>query len=213
MPKAPSQTRIINAAAALLGSTEKVQSIDDTGRVASAAREHWDDILLMLVAEHPWNRFIERTTLNEAGIAPGHGYARRFALPADCLRWLPPGPSDRESNFSGEAEGGFILTDAEAPLRIRFISNAKADDVATWAPHFVTTMKDHLASAMAEALTGSQSIQRTMEDRARDSLARAKRRDGLESNGRQRTPVHSRSRWSRAKFAGGCDAVPPYRGC
>jgi hypothetical protein len=195
MPKPVAQTDIVNAAAALVGSSERVQSIDGAGNLASHARAHWDIVLRRLLADHPWNPFIRRRPLNAAAVAPAFGFERAFALPEDCLRVLLPRSDDVDDYFEGEIEGRLIYSDADAPIFIRYISGDLADDTGRWPPHFAEAMTWALAAMLAEPLTGSESIARRLMDGAADALARAKRVDGLETAPRDRQQVSRRSRW------------------
>lgn len=187
----PGQTRIVNAALAELGSTTRITSIEDPGNVALTARTLWPDVLRELLSLHPWNFAIRRKALNAAGEAPDFGYARKFQLPIDCVRWLPAaiGSSDWHAC---EREGNFLLTDAVAPLNIRYI--AYADEPAHWPPPFATAMTLRLAASMAETVTQAEGTKDRLLDRAEAALRKAKRVDGLE------TGPHRRNRKS---FTGG----------
>lgn len=196
MPAPASQASIVNAAAARLGATERIVSLaDDDSNLARHARVLWDEALRTLIAEHPWNFAVARANLNAAATAPLFRFERAFTLPADCARLLPPSPEDRGDWWEGEVEGGAILSDAEAPLPIRYISRTRADQVALWPAHFALAMTMMLAASLAEPLTGSQSIAATMRDQADEALRKAKRRDALENGGRQRRQVSASSDW------------------
>lgn len=195
MPTAVSQTEIVNAALARLGSLTRIVSIDDSGQTAAAAREHWRIELLELFADYPWNFAIVRAMLNEASPAPEHGWAHAYALPADCLRWLPPSVED-ECWFEGVREGDLILTDAEAPLAVRYLSSERVHDWRRWPAHFAQVMSARLAAAMAETVTSSQGVARDMAERAYAVDRRAKRIDAMESGNQSRAQVARRSNWA-----------------
>lgn len=199
MPKRPTQSGIANSAASRLGSTKRMASIHDGSDLATHIVDQWDAIVSTLIAEHPWNFAIRRATLNALTEAPGSEYAYQYALPADCWRWLPWHPDDPDW-FEGEAEGGNILTDAEAPIAIRYISGEYADEVGRWPAHFATAVELELAFRIAEPVTGSTSIARDMRDLAAEALMKAKRKDGLESNGRGGPQIMTRSRWGQRRF-------------
>lgn len=202
MPQRPSQTRIVNAAAALLGSTQRLSSINDTGDLAMHARDQWDSIVRTMLAEHPWNFAIVRATLNEAADAPESEYERKFAMPADNWRWLPWMVGD-EDWFQGEEEGDFILTDAEGPLVIRYMSGDRIDQVGLWSAHFANAVEVELAARLAEPMTGSTSLARSKRAEAEAALKNAKRVDALASNGKRGPHVSRRSNWGRRRFITG----------
>lgn len=199
MPVPPSQTGIINDALARLGSLERITSIDGASAVARQAKAVWDGELRYLVGDHPWNFAIERALLNESFPAPAHGWLHAYQLPADCFRWLPPDMEDCEHWYEGVEEGGRVLTDAEAPLAVRYISNAKLDDWAHWPPAFVKAMTLLLAAALCEAVSGSQSTRDRLLGEADEAVRNAKRRDALASGNRSRRAVTARSNWLSAQ--------------
>lgn len=199
MPQRPDQSSIANAAAARLGSTKRMGSIHDGSELSRHVVDQWNGIITTMLADHPWNFLIRRATLNALTDAPGSEYAFQYALPADCWRWLPWLPDDPDY-FCGEAEGGNILTDAEAPIAIRYISGEYADQVGRWPAHFATAVELELAHRLAEPMTGSTSLARDMRDLAAEALMKAKKVDGLESNGRGGPNINSRSRWGKRRF-------------
>lgn len=197
----PTQTGIVNAALAHLGSTSRIQSINEEFGVAPDAKALWDSTMRELLADHPWNWAIGRATLNAAVTAPAFGYTRAFELPADNLRWLPPSREDDvdDAYFTGAEEGGRLLTDAEAPLNVRYISADLGGRVAVWPPKFVKAMEYALAEALALPVTQDESLKDRMVAKAADALRNAKRRDGQASNGRSRTRITTGSDWLTAR--------------
>lgn len=124
-----SQTRIVNRAAALIGSTERIEHIDDGTALALSAKALWDETRDFLLASGNYNCAVKRARLNALAEVPLFGFERAFALPGDCIRWLPWGSGD-ENFFEGTEENGAILTDAEAPLAIRYVF--RLEDVGRW---------------------------------------------------------------------------------
>lgn len=191
------QSGIVNAALAELGSTSRISSIDDQHGIAPDAKAVWDQVMNDLLAEHPWNWAIARAVLN-AGVTPEHGFDYGYALPADCLRWLPWNAEDAD-HFEGVEEGGRLLTDFAGPVNVRYISAELGGRMARWSPAFVRAMTFAMAVALAEPLTQDESIKADMEAKAEGKLRRAKRRDGLASGGRSRNQVTVRSDWLTAR--------------
>lgn len=195
----PTQTGIVNAALARLGSTRRIQSIDEGSSIANDALAIWDSTMRTLLAEHPWNWAIGRKTLN-AGAPPAFGFAYGFTLPPDNLRWLPPADDDGPDFYTAREEGGVLLTDhGAAALPVRYISAELGGRVAVWPPYFVEAMTFAIAAELAEPLTQDTSLGDRMADKAEFWLKRAKRRDGLASNGRERNQVTARSSWLEAR--------------
>lgn len=195
------QSRIINTAAALCGSTERISSINDAGNLAKHAREFWPTIVEELTGEHPWNWALRRAKLPLAG-SPEFGPQYAYDLPPDCARFLPP---HREWDYLyedlfyyAEIESGQILTDCEAPLPIRYISRDRMEDTSRWPGYFAATVRLHMAAMLVKPLAGSVSLMDRLAERAQLSLRNAKRRDGNESGARKRPANYRRSRWLRA---------------
>lgn len=190
----PTQTGIVNAALARLGSTDRLTSIESGGsNSAYRAAVLWDDVRRALLARHPWNFAIARKRLNAASPPPQFGYARRFKLPVDCLRWLPPGDRADRDWFEGEVEGGFILSNAAAPLPCRYIRDH--DTVSEWPPMFVQAMTICLADWMCEGITQSVGINDRLIELADNAIRLAKRIDGLETGRKRAGGVVVRSEW------------------
>ncbi|GGO95030.1 hypothetical protein [Stakelama pacifica] len=193
------QTDIVNAALAELGSRDFVTSIDSDRPVAMRAKRLWSIVLNDLLSQHPWNFALRRAALNADGVNPPYGYARQFRLPSDCLRWLVP-VEGRPGFYRGEREGDVILTDAAAPLPVRYI--ALVDDVTKWPAAFVKAMTLALAEALAEGITQSETIKRDLGNKAEYALRKAKRIDGLETGANQRGSVVAKSDWLAARNRG-----------
>lgn len=187
------KTDIVNAAAALLGSSERVTSMDGAGNLARHAAALWDSTAEAMLADHPWNFAIRRAALNRT-TAPAFGYLYAYALPADCLRALSFADGDGCAVLA-EVEAGAVLTDAES-LFIRYIGSGHVDDPAAWPAHLVKAMELALAMAMAEALTGASGMANALDERLDRAMRRARRVDGRESQ-----TMATRDRTSRGGFA------------
>lgn len=191
-----SQTRIANRALILLGTASRIISVEDRAPLARQIKGLWHESRRAGIAAHPWNFAVRRTTLNAAGATPAFGYARQFKLPPDCLRWLPP-PRDSEFFFEGVEEGGFILSNAEAPLPVRFI--ADVPDVTAWSAAFDTFMAYQLAKDLADSATQFSAKQQDMAAEREAALDEAKRLDGLASGERTTGNARYQSRWSGSR--------------
>lgn len=196
MAASSSQIRIINGALAELGSTTRITSINETlSGQAQTAKALWAEELADVLESHPWNFAIRRATLNQSSATPDSSYDFQYQLPADLVRWLPWDKSEAEY-FDGEEESGFILTNA-GTCKIRYIYFN--DEVGDWKPSFVKYMKLVMATAMAEAVTQSQSIKDRVEIRMEKQFSKAKRLDGLATGKRKRSGITIRSDWNRAR--------------
>ena len=191
------QTGIVNAALARLGSTERLTSIDDpTSSSAARARAVWGDLRRMLLSRHPFNFAIQRHLLNEDGDVPVFGWERQYRVPAGYVRWLPPAEGDADFH-EGEREGDMILTNRRGPLPVRCIMDMV--DVATWSPAFVMAMTVGLAEWLVMGVTESVGMTDRLVEIAERAIKLAKRIDGLETGRRQRGSVVVHSSWLSAR--------------
>jgi hypothetical protein len=191
-----SQTRIANRALILLGTFERINSVQDTAPLAEQINDLWHESRRAAIAAHPWNFAIERVQLNETAFVPAFGYSRKFALPPDCLRWLPPSRDDYDG-FEGEEEGGFILSDAAAPLNVRYIRDV--EDVTAWPVHFSVFMGYQIAMDLAESATQISGNVDDMAVKREEALMEARKLDGLASGNRSRGDIEILSRWTAAR--------------
>ena len=205
MAAQPSITRIVNRAAVHLGTARRIASIDDGTPIASAARDVIDFVRDELLAEHPWNFAIRRAEL-AASVTVPQDWQRAFELPGDLIRWLPWAETQCDWRRC-EREGAFLLSDADAPLPIRYI--ARIEDPSLWSPGFTAAIAAKLAMEIAPTVTGSDGIDTKMANRLLDAIARGKRQDGMETGDRRRAGQASSS-WLAARGYSYGDRDGPY---
>lgn len=191
-----SQTRIANRALILLGTTSRIISVEDPAPLARQIADLWHESRRAGIAAHPWNFALRRARLNETGTAPAFGYTKSYAIPSDCLRWLPP-PRDDDAFFEGVEEGGLILTDWGAPLPLRYIRDV--EDVSAWPAHFSVFMAYQIAMDLADSATQFSSKQQDMAQARELALEEAKKLDGLASGERTTGNARYTSRWARSR--------------
>lgn len=197
---APNPTNILNTALARIGSTERVTSFDDsTSNSAKRAQMIWDQLRRALLVRHPWNFAVGRETLNEASTVPAFGWLHQYAIPATCLRWLPPAKGD-DGYFEGEREGNYILTNRVAPLPVRCIYDIT--DATKWSAGFVAAMEVALAAFLASPVTESVALAQFLDNVATEAVRVGKRIDGLETGRRTRRPARTESAWLGARNRG-----------
>jgi hypothetical protein len=194
------QTDIINKAAVLLGSTKRMNSINDESDTARNLKALWDIARRALLASHTWNFAVKRVKINREEDVPAFGWAYQFAKPANCLRFLPWARGE-EFFFDGEEEGEFILSNDES-IHIRYL--ADIEEAGKWPPLFVDAMAYQLAFEYCEGKTGMKGLRQSLSDDLDKKLGRpmsAKMADGLATNRRGRGNVVVQSRWASARHA------------
>lgn len=196
MAVAPSQTRTINKALALLGSADRIANITDGTPAASTALALWEDARDSVLAAHPWHFAKRRAQLAADATAPEFGWTYRYLLPPDCLRWLPPGIRD-EDYFAGEIEDRYILSDQVAPLNIRYI--ARIEDMLAWSTGFIEALACKLAWEMAEPITGGlEGVADRMRSKYETAIGEAAKQNGMAAGSRARL-VEEGSCWNIAR--------------
>lgn len=192
MASTPSRTGTVNLALTRIGTSKRISSLDEGTALANAAKEVFDPALRSVLVAHPWNFAVTRAQLPAAADPPAFGYAYRYPLPGDCLRWLPP-ESDEDVYFEGEEEAGDILSDSEAPLPIRYI--ALVEDAARWSPEFEQVLAYRIGLDLAYAVTALAEVSRLSEDGFSTSLREGKRLDSRRSRRPERHSTNNGFTW------------------
>lgn len=148
-----SKTDIANRALSKLGQG-RVSNIDTVDiKAAKVMRYMWDHVRDLMLSSYPWNFAVTRTQLAADATTPSWGYAKQYTVPSDFLSLLEikGNPDYRmESTLSG---GRKILTDASAPLYIRYIR--RVVDTGEFDAFFVETLSSRLAFEGCEEITQS----------------------------------------------------------
>lgn len=191
MASLQTQTKIANAALKLLGSTSRIVDVDPEGASQHSRdiADIWDGLRDFYLKKHSGDFSIARAQLNRTTPPIGCRWSYAYALPADCLKYLPPRRGGGDW-IDGEVEGGKLLTNAERVI-IRYIR--RVETVAEWSPEFCMIMTVAIAEAMAEPVTQSKSIRQDMADKLAKLVPTAKRMDALSSGQRRRGATVVRS--------------------
>lgn len=153
--------QVANRALTKLGSA-RITSLSDDVKAARSISSCFEDIRDDELRAHRWQFSMKRTTLAALADAPVFGYTYQYALPSDFLRLdmiNDEYPSAVMDNYIGAEtqeymiEGNVILTDIEAPLKLRYIS--RIEDPNAWDVNFREAMASRLAAELAEDLTQS----------------------------------------------------------
>lgn len=161
MPDA--ETTIANRALQKLG-VARIMSMADDNRNGRACAACYGPLRDAELRRHVWKFATVRAELAALSNPPAFGFAYQYLAPADCLRLIqvgecPPDPSRADYRSAPDPlyayEGGRILTDLGAPLRIRYIR--RFIDAARFDPLFAEALASRMAVEMAEELTESAS--------------------------------------------------------
>lgn len=178
---------ICNRALQKLGDS-RITSLNDDTKAARECARAFDLVRDGVFRDHPWNSVIARAGLAALSDPPAWGFARQFTLPVDCLRVL-----EVDGGLPWRVEGRRILSDAGAPLNIRYIRQEA--DPAQYDTLLIEALAARLAAELAETLTQSNSKKDFAERQYAEAVVRARRADAQEG-APQRL---SRSSWLEAR--------------
>lgn len=197
-PSAIGKTEIIDKALLLLGQVTRNTDYEGAGsEIARDMRAVWSIAVPTALARHPWNFAIARKVLLADTQAPEFGYAFRYRLPADCLRFLPAARGEPR-HFEGEVESGYILTDTGPSIDIRYIHNNA--DLMHWSALFADFLAWQIALEYLESKGKGVGLRDRIEARMDTLLTDAKRADALENGNRRGSRVVATSRWAGARY-------------
>jgi hypothetical protein len=200
---AVSKAQICNMALAHIKQTlTTIANLDsDTGNTAVNCRIHYDTARQFVLAGHDWNFATKRKTL--ADISPATmspvtwGY--RYAYPSDCIKFQEierltktsvPVKYKIEAKDDGSALS--ILTDMEDA---RAVYTFDLDNTSMFSPGFISALSWYLASELAPALSGSETLQQACLAVYSGVASRASSQDSQQ----QEHPDELDSPWDRAR--------------
>jgi len=174
-----SQTEIMNRALTKLGAARITNALDNS-KSARVMNALWDTVRKAELRRRIWTFATTRTSLPAVSPAPAWGHANAYQLPADFLRivqindtFAVPALTDyRDQDDSAyQIEGGQILTDFNAPLKIRYVRDIA--DPGVFDALFVETLASKLAYEGCEEITQSSSKKQSAADDYKQALREA----------------------------------------
>jgi hypothetical protein len=103
---------------------------------------------------HGWSFARERVQLAADSTDPIFGFAKRYLLPADCLRILPTNGQDGtpiQDDF--QIEGRYLMTDSGSPINLVYLK--QVTDEETFDDLFVELLIARIAMDVSEKVTQS----------------------------------------------------------
>jgi len=199
-----SKAQICNLALAHIKQTQTtISNLEtDTGNTAAVLRVHYDVARRFVLADHAWNFATKRVTLADIGSPPSGIWTYRYDYPSGCLQLREIQAATRTANpvaFAVEAEddgsGLSILTDMATAVAIY---TNDVENPSLFPPGFVTALGWYLASEIAPALSGSETIQEACLTVYRNHLAAAQAQDAQEGQ----ADDEAASPWEQARLGG-----------
>lgn len=157
-----------------------VSAVDEDTAVRLWFSRNFDQTRDEELRKFAWNFSLARVELAASVEAPAWHWSYKYELPGDCLRMmeLRQGGAINGTLIPYELEGNAILTNQQAPLRLRYIK--RVTTVGLWDTLFVDVMAAKLASKMAHWITGKGSFAQLAEQNYQQTLREARRIDAIE---------------------------------
>ena len=185
-----SAIEVANMALSLVGD-ETIATFSDENKRARMVALHFDQARKSALRMAVWGCCTKRVSLPKDATAPAWGWENRFALPGDYIRLADILNTSKDCSY--EIEDRFIVTNLEAPLKIRYVFDDQ--DVSGFDPLLTQVFVHNLAMMLVEPLSHSSTRYDRLEAALRMYLARASRVDGSEKPARDIKP----SSWVTAR--------------
>lgn len=156
---AVSDIDIVNRAITKLGGA-RITSFNDNTTEGRAFKAMYPIVRRSLIRKANWNFAIKRDSIASSVTVPGWGFNIQYPLPADFIRLVqvndfsvPLGLSDSRlmDDAPYQLEGGKIITNYPAPLKIRYL--ADIEDTTKFDSLFVEAFASLLAYEGCETIT------------------------------------------------------------
>lgn len=175
-----SQIAIMNAVAVLIGTESRVTDPADDRFLATTLREVWDTERQATLRDGGWNFATKRRELLAAELEAGETifpWTFAYPIPADCLKLIEILTEEAREHY--QKEGGRILCDAAAPLRIRYIADVV--EPTKWDSLFAAAFAARLAFICGARIAGSVYDEQKGWQTYKERLKGAKGADSLEN--------------------------------
>lgn len=178
--------QVANRALTKLGAG-RIISLDDNNKQARAILSCFDDLRDAELRANRWSFALVRTALPALTTSPAYEFQYEYQLPADFLRLdMINGqyPSTVMDNYIGAEtadyaiEGGKILTDIAAPLKIRYCR--RVEDANLWDVLFREALACRIAAEICEDLTQSDGKRNLAWQEYKQALSEAVRTNAIE---------------------------------
>jgi hypothetical protein len=176
-----SKVSIANRALTKLGE-DRILLLTDDNKRARTINQMFDDVLDAELRRYRWTFAITRDSLPALADAPAWGYAYKYPLPSDYLALIQVNDIYvRAGNSSAlwSVEAGHILTNIEAPLKVRYIQ--RVTNPGLFDPMFSEALACKLAMEACETLTQSETKFNRMAEQYKATVLDAQRQASIEN--------------------------------
>lgn len=167
---------IANLAASSLGEDDQLRSPDDDTHLSRSVQAVWDVERQAAIRDHSWNFAMRRAALAQVVGQDATPYAAAYRMPATSLRLIEV-LGYKKGQY--QLEGPFILSNAAAPLRIRYLIDVP--EPAEWDAMFAKVFAMRVAWQIADRITGDTNRVQLAQGKYFAALKEAKRVDAREN--------------------------------
>jgi hypothetical protein len=194
-----SSTDVCNRALAMVGEAPITNLSLDTSNQAKVCNQVYEFVRDSVFSSFPWNCLQHSTTVAASTTGPtSQDYTYRYQIPTDSL-----GITAVYTDEQWRVEGDYILTDAAAPLYIRYTQSRT--DPTVWKPYLRELVAVAIAAEIAPRLTQSSRKVERVEAKLKEYrriAVRADASEGSEVNIESDPWVDARgSSWSKTDWA------------
>jgi len=176
------KTQLANYALSKLGEEPVLLLTDDT-KPARLMNRIFDQVRDAELRRSRWKFSLKRAQLVALVDSPDWGFTTQYPLPSDFMSLVQVNEiyvrplSKQRGPWS--LEGGLLLTDLPAPLKIRYVS--QITNTGLFDPLFVEALACKLAMEAGETLTQSETKRARAADEYKFALSEAQRQDAIET--------------------------------
>lgn len=176
-----SKVSIANRALAKLGE-DRILLLTDDNKRARTINQMFDDVLDAELRRYRWKFTITRAELPALAEAPAWGYLYQYPLPADYLALVQVNDIYVRAGTGvalWQVESGNILTNIEAPLKVRYVK--RVTNPGLFDAMFCEVLADRLAMEACETLTQSETKFTRVATQYKQDMQDAMRQDAIEN--------------------------------
>lgn len=148
-----------------------IVSLDDPGPIVARAKAQYSHQRDLLLRAQPWRFAMARADLAALSDKPSFGWDRAFERPSNALRVMPLTTNGEYDGLPVEHrfEGTHILTNAKAPLKIRYVQRDVPE--TKFDPLFTELLAINIALQLSYRLTNKRSLVAELRQEARELSA------------------------------------------
>ena len=174
-----------------------ITSLRDDAKAARLCNQRWPAVRDAVLRAHPWNCCMTQAELAAGTDAPLWRWGRGYRLPSDFLRIVAVADASGRDVDDWEVQGGLVLCDAQAPLRIAYVR--REEDPRRYDALLSDALSARLCAVLAYPLSGSTSLAQAWWELYREKLTEARGVDAREGVPDAASPTN----WLAAKLGSG----------